>query len=126
MKNPDTNNEVAIARSGITNKLVEINELLDLLGYTDERSIETWCKKNKIPLFQLGKKTYTIRIFIDLFFSKKMEEYVKATFKNADGILKAIADDNKLELSKFINEPLDKKVERKFKKAQTARLRLIL
>ena len=46
-----------------------------------------------------------------------MEEYVKATFKNADGILKAIADDNKLELSKFINEPLDKKVERKFKKS---------
>lgn len=105
-----------VTRSGITEKLVEINELIDLLGYTDVRSIETWCKKNKIPLFNVGKKTYTIRNFLDLFISQKMEEYVKATYKNADVILKAINEDDKVELSKLVNAPLDKKVETKFKK----------
>ena len=103
-------------RIGITDKLVEINELVDLLGYTDERSIESWCKKNKVPLFHVGKKTYTIRNFIDLFISQKLEEYVKATYKNPDVILKAINEDNKTELSKLLNAPMDKTVSAKFKK----------
>lgn len=101
---------------GMVDKLVEIRELMDLLGYTDERSIESWCKKNKVPLFHVGRKTYTIRNFIDLFISQKMEEYVKANYKNADVILKAINEDDKVELSKQLNAPLDKISLTKFKK----------
>lgn len=101
---------------GMVDKLVEIRELMELLGYTDERSIESWCKKNKVPLFHVGKKTYTIRNFIDLFISQKMEEYVKANYKNADVILKAINEDDKVELSKQLNAPVDKTSLTKFKK----------
>lgn len=108
--------KVEIAPKGMANKLVEIGELMDLLGYTDERSIESWCRKNKVPLFHVGKKTYTIKNFIDLFISQKMEEYVKANYKNADVILKAINDDNKTELSQLLNAPLDKSASAKFKK----------
>jgi hypothetical protein len=116
MENMDEKTLAAITRSSLTEKLVEINELIDLLGYTDERSIEAWCKKNKIPLFHVGKKTYTIRNFLDMFISQKLEEYVKATYKNADVILKAINEDDKIELSKQLSAPLDKATLTKFKK----------
>ena len=108
--------KIEASPKGIMDKLVEIRELMDLLGYTDERSIESWCKKNKVPLFHVGKKTYTIRNFIDMFISQKMEEYVKANYKNADVILKAINEDDKVELSKQLNAPLDKMSLTKFKK----------
>lgn len=108
--------KIEASPKGMVDKLVEIRELMDLLGYTDERSIESWCKKNKVPLFHVGKKTYTIRNFIDLFISQKMEEYVKANYKNADVILKAIHEDDKVELSKQLNAPLDKTSLTKFKR----------
>jgi hypothetical protein len=115
MENLEIKNETG-APKGMMDKLVEINELVDLLGYTDERSIESWCKKNKVPLFHVGKKTYTIRNFIDLFITQKMEEYVKANYKNAEEILKAINEDDKTELSKLLDAPMDKTVSAKFKK----------
>jgi hypothetical protein len=115
MENLEIKNEM-VAPKGMLDKLVQINELVDLLGYTDERSIESWCKKNKVPLFHVGKKTYTIRNFIDLFITQKMEEYVKANYKNAEEILKAINEDDKTELSKLLDAPMDKAVSAKFKK----------
>ncbi len=108
--------KIETSTKSMVDKLVEIKELMDLLGYADERSIESWCRKNKVPLFHVGKKTYTIRNFIDLFISQKMEEFVKANYKNADIILKAINEDNKTELSQLLNVPLDKSVSSKFKK----------
>jgi hypothetical protein len=116
MESFEVKTEATTARGNLTDKLVEMNELIDLLGYTDERSIETWCKKNKVPLFYVGKKTYTIRNFLDMFISQKLEEYVKATYKNADVILKAINEDDKIELSKQLSAPLDKANLTKFKK----------
>lgn len=97
-------------------KLIEINELIELLGYVDERSIETWCRKNKVPLFHVGKKTYTISDFIDRFISQKLEEFVKANYKNSDEILKAVKEDNKEELSRLINAPADKEATKTFRK----------
>jgi hypothetical protein len=102
-------------KSGMMDKLIEISELVELLGYVDERSIESWCKKNKVPLIHIGKKTYTISNFIDLFISQKLEEYVKATYKDAETILKAINEDDKVGLSKLLNAPLDKSTSKKFK-----------
>jgi hypothetical protein len=99
----------------LLDKLIEVGELAELLGYTDERSIEKWCKKNTVPLFHIGKKIYTIRNFIDRFISEKLELFVKATYKNSDGILKAIYEDDKGELSKLLDAPLDKKEADKFK-----------
>ena len=116
MESLEVKTEATTIKIGVTDKLVEINELIDLLGYTDVRSIEAWCKKNKVPLFHVGKKTYTIRNFIDMFISQKLEEYVKATYKNPEVILKAINEDDKTGLSKLLNAPMDKTVSAKFKK----------
>ena len=116
MEKLEIKTENLTTNDGLMDKLVELNELMELLGYTDIRSIESWCKKNKVPLFHVGKKTYTIRNFVDIFITQKMEKYVRANYKNADVILKAINEDNKTELSKLVNAPLDKKVAAKFKK----------
>lgn len=102
-------------KSSLIDKLTEISELAEILGYTDHRSIETWCKKNKVPLFHIGKKTYTIKNFLDRFISEKLEQFVKASFKNSDEILKAVYEDDKTELSKLLVAPLDKKQEERFK-----------
>ncbi len=102
-------------KSGMIEKLIEIKELVEILGYVDERSIEGWCKKNKVPLIHIGKKTYTISDFIDRFISQKLEEYVNVTFQNPQEVLKALTDDDKIGLSKLIEAPLDKMALAKFK-----------
>lgn len=112
-------NEITIysepEKKNLLDKLTEISELAEILGYSDQRSVESWCRKNKVPLFHIGKKTYTVKTFIDRFISEQLEKFVKATFKNSDEILKAVYEDDKAEFSKLVNAPLDKKAEAKFK-----------
>jgi hypothetical protein len=90
----------------INNKLIEIGELLDILGYSDVRSVRKFCEQNKIPLFNLGKKTYTVTDFLDIVIAKQLGR----TYDNADEILKAISTDNKEELANLIDAPLEEKV----------------
>jgi len=114
-ENAKRNDENFSPKNNLMDKLIEIQELIDFLGYTDDRSIEGWCKKNTVPLFHIGKKTYTLKDFIDRFISEKLELFVKANYKNPDEVLKAIYQDDKVELSKLIDAPLDKKTSKKFK-----------
>ncbi len=115
MENKEEVVESNESRKNMMSKLIEIKDLIDLLGYVDERSIETWCKKNKVPLIHIGKKTYTLNSFIDMFINQKLEQFIKANYKNPDEILKAINNDDKTNLSKLINAPLDKDSSIKFK-----------
>ncbi len=115
MENKEEVVESNESRKNMMSKLIEIKDLIDLLGYVDERSIETWCKKNKVPLIHIGKKTYTLNSFIDLFINQKLEQFIKANYKNPDEILKAVNNDDKTNLSKLINAPLDKDNSIKFK-----------
>jgi len=50
---------------GLLDRLVDIHELGEVLGYDDVRSVKSWCKRSGIPLFQLGKRTYTISTLLD-------------------------------------------------------------
>ena len=115
MENKEEVVESNESRKNMMSKLIEVKDLIDLLGYVDERSIETWCKKNKVPLIHIGKKTYTLNSFIDLFINQKLEQFIKANYKNPDEILKAVNNDDKTNLSKLINAPLDKDNSIKFK-----------
>ncbi len=94
--------EGKITKGQMTDQLVAIDELMELLGYVDERSVENWCKKNKFPILHIGKKTYTISTFLDLFISQKLEAFVTANYNNPDEIMKAVKENNKEELSKRI------------------------
>ncbi len=43
-----------------TYHLIEQKEVMELLGYSDERSIKRWCKERKIPIIRFGLKEYVI------------------------------------------------------------------
>jgi len=75
---------------GMLDNLIEIKELFELLGYTDQRSVQAWCRKNKIPLIDIGKKTYTLRHFLDNFILNKVEQFLKASYSNSDELMRAI------------------------------------
>ena len=51
--------------AGLLFRLVSIQELGEILGYGDVRSVKSWCKESGIPLFRLGKKTYTDSKLLD-------------------------------------------------------------
>jgi hypothetical protein len=101
-------------------KLTEIGELADILGYEDERSVIKWCRKNKVPLFHIGKKTYTVKNFLDRFISEKLEQFVKASFKNPKEILKAVSEDDKTELTRLLDAPIEIEEKTKFKKRKNS------
>lgn len=82
--------------------LIEIKELFELLGYTEQRSVQRWCKKNKIPLIQIGKKTYTVRYFIDKFILEKLELFLKAHYGNVDEMLRAIRQNDMKQFSEAV------------------------
>ncbi len=95
----------------INDKLIEIRELLELLGYSDMRSLRNFCTENKIPLFNLGKKTYTVSNFLDIVIANEFGK----NYSNADEILRAINDDDKDELVRLLDAPTEQRVKTKFK-----------
>jgi hypothetical protein len=74
--------------------LIEINQLLEILGYSDLRSVRTWANKNKIPLIAIGKKTYCARNFIDLIIENQINSFVNQHYTNASEVLAAIKEDD--------------------------------
>lgn len=95
----------------IHEKLIEIHELIDILGYSDIRSVKKFCEQNKIPLMNLGKKTYTISNFLDLLVANELSK----SYSNSEDILNAIASDDKSELARLIEAPVEESVATSYK-----------
>lgn len=95
-------------------KLVEINTLLDLFGSEDIRAVKRFCVQNRIPLFKLGKKVYTLETFLDLFIECELKSFVDVNFANPSEIMAAVKTDDKVRLSKLIvPEPAKDEVAKK-------------
>ena len=82
--------------------LIEIVDIMDLLGYSDLRSVRKFCIANELPLLNLGMKTYTIAKFLQVIIYNQL----KKNYPNADGLINSIANDTS-ELTKFINKPMN-------------------
>ncbi len=95
----------------INDKLIELRDLMEILGYSDMRSVKSFCVENKIPLFNLGKRTYTVSNFLDLVIANEFGK----NYSNGDEILKAINDDDKEELIRLLEAPTERKVRDKYK-----------
>jgi len=80
--------------------LVEIQTLLDLLGFSDIRSARKFCTENKIPLLNLGKRVYTHALFLDLYVEKKITAFVDENYTNPSEILAAVKSEDKDQLLK--------------------------
>lgn len=88
-------------------KLVDILDLLKILGYTDLRSVRRWCCTNKIPLFRVGKKTYTVSNFLDLHLGNKLKLYVSANYSNPEEVMGAVMRDDNDNLNKLIDTEIN-------------------
>jgi hypothetical protein len=95
----------------INDKLIELRDLMEILGYSDMRSVKSFCMENKIPLFNLGKRTYTVSNFLDLVIANEFGK----NYSNGDEILKAINDDDKEELIRLLEAPTEKRGREKYK-----------
>lgn len=60
-------------------RLVEIEDLMDFLGCSDERTITTWCKERSIPIVRMGKKKYTVRDHIDAYIQAEVDRQVQSS-----------------------------------------------
>jgi hypothetical protein len=97
------------------NKLLKIEEIMELLGYTDTRSVETWCREHKIPLLKLGMNYYTISNFMDVFLEKEIEKFVLNNFDEPDKIMASMRNDDKADLSERLSAPIEGRVKRSYK-----------
>ncbi|MCE9537782.1 MAG: hypothetical protein K8R85_00995 [Bacteroidetes bacterium] len=95
-------------------KLLEINSLIDLLGWKDDRTIEDWCTENKVPVIKIGKKKYTVIDFVERFVALEIEKYVVANYDNPDKIMNALKEDNKSVLAELLDAPVTEKVKNKY------------
>lgn len=95
-------------------KLIDINELVEILGYDSTRGVITWCIKHNILIITLGKKKYILESFLDKIILKETNDFIKTRFENPNQIMEAIENDDKIELSKWIEAPITKKVSKEF------------
>jgi hypothetical protein len=99
--------------------MLEINELQKILGYTDERSVRTWCKNHKVPLMGVGKRTYTFEIFLQRFLDDELKTFLKANYENPEEILGAIYSDDKIGLAKLVDAPVTKEVKKTYRNKES-------
>lgn len=86
------------------NNLIDINNLKELLGYADLRSVRTYCKNNNVPIIVLGRKSYVHEAFLNDLVLEKLSSYVNEKYDNPEGIMYAIKNNMKPRLSKAIKQ----------------------
>jgi len=60
--------------------LVDIRELMDLLGYTDERSVKKWCSKRNIAILTLGLNKFVSKHLLTHYIDNQIVIFDKDTF----------------------------------------------
>jgi len=98
------------------NNLIEIHELKPLLGYKDVRAVQVFCRKNKIPVFRIGRKTYAVKNFLSMLVHDEMKKFVEAHYENPEAVLSAIEADDKAEFAMLMKGSLDERARIKVKK----------
>lgn len=59
--------------------LVDIQDLMLLLGYTDPRSVKKWCKQRDIPILSLGLKKYVSQHILTQYIDNQLVKFEKTT-----------------------------------------------
>lgn len=104
----------------MTNNLMKLSELAELLEYNDNRSVINWCKKNRILIVHVGKANYVASNQINRFFEDKFKGFVDKNYPNPDQIIDANNKDDKVGLAEYMDAPLERSVKKKYK-AKTQR-----
>jgi hypothetical protein len=103
----------------IQDKLIEMKELMEILGYADDRTVTKWCKAHNVPIFGVGSRKYTISSFLEIFLETELTKFLCAKFENPEEVLSAIKSDDKVELSKLTGAPVSKEVKIRYQVKKT-------
>lgn len=58
--------------------LLDIAQLMPLLGYSDPRSIIKWCKSKNIPIIKVGLKKYVFSHYLTQYIDNQLITFEKA------------------------------------------------
>jgi hypothetical protein len=113
--NKDLPEPVSSIQMTMTNNLMKLSELAELLEYSDMRSVTKWCHKNKILVAHVGKAKYVAADQIDTFFDNKFRRFAEKNYPNSDQIIDAHHNDDRVGLAESMGAPLNKKVKKSYK-----------
>lgn len=77
--------------------MVELSRLMEILGYTDERSVRKWCKQNKVPVLKMGLKKYILSHYLTQLIENQLVIFAKANSLDAESLLHLVKNTNKKE-----------------------------
>lgn len=89
-------------------QLIPIEKLMEHLGYADIRSVRKWCDKNKVPIIDMGKRSYTLSPFLNLMVEGKFSVFAEATYVTPNSVVESVKNNNSVNLSKLIVAPINK------------------
>lgn len=91
--------------AGLLDRLVDIHELGEILGFDDIRSVKKWCEKAGIPFFSLGRRTYTDSNLLDQYIGGLMGGQYNPAVKTITPAQTTRQESNMSEASKkFLDE----------------------
>jgi hypothetical protein len=84
--------------------LLGLNELKELTGYDDDRSIIKWCKEKRIPIVPFGKKKYIVKEIIEIYIEQYLKAFLAANYMEPNDIIESIKLSDKARLSELLLE----------------------
>ena len=82
--------------------LIEIREAMELLGYSDERSIKRWCNAHNIPIATLGKKKYLPKHLLTQYIDNQLVTFARGPIATENSE-KKYNSDNEI-ISKYLSK----------------------
>ena len=84
--------------------LTDILDLMNTLGYSDDRSVKKWCKRNNIPIISLGLRKYVLSQLLTQYIDNQLVIFVNGN-KSVENSSKKITDEtSKNNTKKFVSE----------------------
>ena len=69
-----------------TYRLVGLDPLMDMLGYTSARGLRTWLQKHGIPVVKLGRNSFVLAEHIDRVIENQLGPHVETRLNKSEGL----------------------------------------
>jgi hypothetical protein len=87
--------------------LIKFEDLMKLLGYSDERSVKKWCRKRSIPIIPMGLNKYILSHFLTQHIDNQLVIFDKVNLVDSFEVFKGIKKVKEIEAQKTSLEKKD-------------------
>lgn len=96
--------------------MIPSDQLMELLGYEDIRSLKKWCDKHEVPLIKIGQRyvahAWTIEVALLRIFQREAFQYGL----DGNALTNALVNDDKVRVAHLMNAPIDEEQEESYSK----------